>query len=208
MTHLVLVRHAAPEQVDPGPAVSPPPADPTLTARGRAQARMVASVLGREPVAAIFTSPARRARETAEPLCRRLGMDAVVEPALDEWDAMSTSYIPIERMRDSGDPRWDALERGETYEPGFDFEAYRSTVFAGIEALVAQSEAGTLALFTHAGVVNAYLGRLLGQPRPFWLLLPHSPYYASITRVDLSNLADPRVISINETSHLHPSVRD
>jgi 2,3-bisphosphoglycerate-dependent phosphoglycerate mutase len=208
VTQVVLVRHALPEQVDPGPDVSAPPADPGLTARGREQAERVAAVLSDESVSAVFASPSRRARETADPLCRRLGIEAEVEIALDEWDATSTSYIPVEQMRDVGDPRWDALARGETYDRSYDFEAFRALVVNAIEQLAARSANGTLVMFTHGGVVNAYVGQILGQRRPFWLPLPYSPYYGSITRVDLSRPADPRVISINETSHLGAGMRD
>jgi 2,3-bisphosphoglycerate-dependent phosphoglycerate mutase len=207
-TQVVLVRHALPEEIDPGPGDNHPPADPGLTRRGRAQAEAVGRVLSEEGVTAVFTSPARRARETAEALCRRLGVEAVVEAAIDEWDADSTSYIPVERMRDLGDPRWERMRLGETYDASFDFAAFRTAVCSAIDDIVGRSESGTLVMFTHGGVVNAYVGSILGQNRPFWLPLPDSPFYASITRIDLGYPGDPRVISINETSHLSASMRN
>jgi probable phosphoglycerate mutase len=204
---LVLVRHALPVRVDAGRIPDAGPADPALTPRGHEQAELVATLLSNEVVSGIYSSPSLRARQTAAPLCRRVGIEAVIENALAEWDTSSPSYVPVEEMREAGGPRWEALRRGDTYDPTFDYEPYRETVVAGIDRILGACGAGTVVLFTHAGVVNAYLGHVLGQRKPFWLPLPRSPFYASISRLDVTEGTDARVVSINETSHLHDGLR-
>jgi probable phosphoglycerate mutase len=204
---LVLVRHALPVRVDAGRVPDAGPADPALTPRGHEQAERVATLLSDEAVSTIYSSPSLRARQTAAPLCRRAGIEAVIEDSLAEWDTSSPSYVPVEEMREAGDPRWEALRRGQTYDPTFDYDSYREAVVAGIDRMVGSCGAGTVVLFTHAGVVNAYLGHVLEQRKPFWLPLPRSPFYASISRLDVAEGTGTRVISINETSHLHDGLR-
>ena len=61
---------------------------------------------------------------------------------------------------------------------------------------------GTAVLFTHAGVINAYAGHVVGQDRALWLALPYSPAYGSITRVIADRGTSRSLISVNETGHV------
>jgi broad specificity phosphatase PhoE len=63
---IVLVRHA--ERQDAGQ-------DPSLTAAGRRRATLLARMLADAGVTAIFTSPARRTKETAAPLAEALHLN-------------------------------------------------------------------------------------------------------------------------------------
>ena len=79
---LYIVRHGDPDY-----------ATDTLTERGRLQAEAVAKRLAASGIDRVFTSPMGRARETAEPTCKLLGIDYTVE----EWaheigDEKMTSY--------------------------------------------------------------------------------------------------------------------
>jgi broad specificity phosphatase PhoE len=78
MTRLVVVRHGE------AAAGFGDAADPGLSPKGLAQAEGLAgrlAELGRRPV---FSSPMRRARETAEPLAERYGVSVAVAPVLRE----------------------------------------------------------------------------------------------------------------------------
>ena len=60
--------------------------DPPLTERGVAQAKVLAQRAARwKKPTHLFVSPALRARQTAEPLCAAVGVDAVVAPWLQEF---------------------------------------------------------------------------------------------------------------------------
>src|SRR5688572_22380871 len=111
-----LVRHAAHEVVDRILCGRTPGV--RLGAEGRQQAERVARRLGREPIRAIHTSPLERARETAQPIASRLGMDAEVCEALNEIDVGAWSGKEFAALHE--DPRWAFWNgsRGEARAPG------------------------------------------------------------------------------------------
>ncbi len=62
-------------------------ADTPLTDLGQRQALATASELaGWAPFDVVYTSPFRRARETAQPFCEKLGQQVLVEERLSEYD--------------------------------------------------------------------------------------------------------------------------
>ncbi|MGH9193181.1 MAG: histidine phosphatase family protein, partial [Acidimicrobiales bacterium] len=99
---LLLIRHARPQRAESVDG----PADPGLSELGRRQADALAAWLVPEGLDAIYTSPLRRAVQTAAPLGDALGLAVASDAALAEYDADAMAYIPIEELRAAGDPRW------------------------------------------------------------------------------------------------------
>ncbi len=192
---LVLVRHALPVRIDATPDGSP--ADPGLSERGREQAERVVTALAADRVDALYSSPARRARETAEPLAAALGLPVTVLDGLDEFDSGHSSYVPVEELRAEADERWQQLVRGELH-PSIDAAAFRAGVVAAVESVAAAHPSGRAVLFSHSGSLNAYCGHVLGQQRPLWF----APAYASVTRVGAARDGRRGVVSLNETGHV------
>jgi broad specificity phosphatase PhoE len=193
---LVLVRHALPVRIDATPDGRP--ADPGLADLGREQAQRVLHALEHDEVAAVYTSPAARARETAQPLAEALGLEAVVEPGIAEFDADETSYVPVEELRAADDPRWHALVRGDLSQTTVDPVAFRNRVVAAVEGVVGRHPGERVVLFTHSGTLNAYAGHVLGQPRAIWF----APAYASVSRIGAARDGRRGVVSLNETTHV------
>ena len=152
---------------------------------------------------ALYTSPAARARQTAQPLADALGLEPVVEPGITEFDTADPSYVPIEELRAAGDPRWHALQRGDLYSVGVDPVAFRARVVAAVEGVAARHPGGRAVLFTHAGACNAYLGHVLGQERSIW----YAPAYCSVSRVGAARDGRRGIVSINETGHVRDLLR-
>ena len=71
-TTVILVRHA--EKQGTGD-------DPSLTAAGRERAQALVHVLGEVEIAAIYSTPYARTRETAQPLAVALGLEVTERPA-------------------------------------------------------------------------------------------------------------------------------
>lgn len=193
---LVLVRHGLPVRIDSTPDGSA--ADPGLAARGFEQAARVVSALALDAVDVLYSSPARRALETAAPLVSALGLGLVVDEGLAEFDAAHSSYVPVEELRAAGDPRWDRLVAGDLYHPDVDPDAFAARVVAAVERLIAAHPGGRAVVFTHSGVINAYTAHLLGLGRPLWF----APAYASVSRIGAARDGRRGVISLNETGHV------
>lgn len=193
---LILVRHALPVRIDVAPGGGA--ADPGLAEKGHEQAARVPDALRHDRVDVVYSSPARRALETAAPLVEALGAELRIEPGITEFDSEDPSYVPVEELKAAGDPRWERLVRGDLYTADVDPAAFRTRVVEGVERVVAAHPGGTAVLFTHSGAINAYAGHVLGQERSIWF----GPAYCSITRIAASREGRRGVLSLNETAHV------
>lgn len=186
---LLLVRHARPLRVESLDG----PADPPLSPLGERQAAALAAWLAdpvSEPIDAVYTSPLRRAAETAAPLAAALGLDARPEPALAEYDAEAMAYIPIEELRAAGDPRWKELPP--------DIEGFQSRVMEGVDRLCAAHPAQRAVLVCHGGVINVIVSSVLGLGASMLFL----PGYTSVSRVLVASSGPRSLASLNEMAHL------
>lgn len=195
---LILVRHALPERR----AVVDGPADPGLSFDGHAQSEHMANYLATEHIDALYSSPMRRALQTAAPLARVTGLEAVVVDDVAEFDRDSSEYVPIEELRANGDPRFLELANGTVAGvDGMDpFEDFERRVLSALDLIIAEHPGHRVVVVCHGGVVNVFLASVLGLP-----LAPPGffyPNYTSIHRVAASRSGVRSVITVNETSHL------
>jgi probable phosphoglycerate mutase len=193
---LLLVRHALPSRVERRDGT---PADPHLSELGLRQVAALVGFLAGEPdpPAAVYASPLRRALETAGPLADRLGVEVRLDDDLAEFDRDSSAYVPIEELRASDHPAWQAMIDG-TYWDSIDLPGFQTKVTAAAERIVEERAGTTVAVVTHGGVINMYVAGLLGlAPAVFF-----DPGYASISRVRASRAGRRGVVSLNETGHL------
>ncbi len=131
---------------------------------GRAQAEAVAEHLGRlGDVAAVYTSPLERARETAAPTARALGLRSSVDRGLVEVDTGEWTGADLAGARRTR--AWRAVQR---YPTGFAFPggesmlAMQSRVVATLHALRDRHPGGTVVAFSHADVIRAAVAHALG----------------------------------------------
>jgi 2,3-bisphosphoglycerate-dependent phosphoglycerate mutase len=193
---LLWVRHAEPERIAPGTGV---PADPPLTARGRDQAERLAAWLAVEPIDVVLSSPQRRAIETAEPVARAHGLDVEVVAGLVEYDVQSDSYIPMEELRATSDPKLAAMYEGRWEEFGGEStDAFRTRVAATLDEVVATHPGRRVVAVCHGGVINVALAVVLGLDRHLWF----DPHYTSLSRMVASRTGVRSLASLNERAHL------
>jgi probable phosphoglycerate mutase len=191
---LILIRHALPHRAEDVAGG----ADPGLTELGQQQAERVAKTLTDLETPVLFSSPQRRARETAEPLARALGLPVTVDPGLAEYDMHGRHYIPIAEM-EHADPAMFRRLRDGLLPEGIDVAAFTSRVAGAFEAIAeACPGAVTAVCFSHAGAINAYLASLLGLARPLTFPLD----YAGITRITVSRGGRRSVRTVNEIGHV------
>lgn len=192
---LLLIRHALPERVE---AVGRP-ADPPLSGTGHRQAMALAEWLSHEPLDGLYVSPMRRARQTAHPLSDVTGLDPVVEEGVAEYDKDAEAYIPIEELRAADDPRYRELIEGKYFDHGeLDAESFQRTVVDAVDGIVAAHRSETAAVVCHGGVINAYVGHVLGLDE----FMIFEPAYTGITRIRASSRGHRMIVTLNEFAHL------
>lgn len=157
-----------------------------LTDKGRQEAELLADRLMQENIAAVYTSPMGRARETAEHYTRRLGIGAEVCGWLHEFDVSVTDTETNEKvitwdMRPSVWTKSALLYDRHGYEHapelvGSDMFSRAEAVRTGLDRLLArhgliregevfrkQGDTDiTLALFCHFGAGCVVISQLLG----------------------------------------------
>jgi broad specificity phosphatase PhoE len=192
---IVFVRHGLPLRVELETGI----ADPELATEGHEQAAKMAAYLGVEDVEAVYVSPLRRALETARPLCKVLGLEAVVSEGVAEFDRNSREYVPVEELRATNDPRWEKLLRGEWDGVDEDPSIFKARVVATVEDMIARHPGGRVVVVCHGGVINQYLAHVLGIETHVGFFYPQ---YTSIHRVMAARSGERSIVSINEASHL------
>ncbi len=190
---LLLIRHALPLRSQPGEG-----ADPELSDVGVEQAQRLLEALDRHPIARVLSSPQRRAQQTAQPVADALGLPVEVDDRLAEYDRDLAHYVPIEQIREEFPDEWERLARGHL-PSGVDEKAFVARVFAAIDDVVASGDHDdTVALFSHGGVINVILHRILGTEQ--LLIFPID--YASVTRLRYSREGRFTVAEVNTTEHV------
>lgn len=189
---LILIRHGLPEKVITEDGA---PADPPLSAEGLIQAEKVAAFLKEEKIDRLYSSPMRRAHQTALPLASLKGLEVELEPGVAEYDKDADAYIPVEELKALDYDRWLRLMNGET---DINFPRFAETVNETLERIVADNAGKRVAVTCHGGVVNVWAAHVVGfEPRLFF-----NPNYTSINRFMASSSGSKTVITLNEHFHL------
>lgn len=193
---LVFVRHGQPERVIRHDGQ---PADPPLSDIGRQQAAAVASWLVEMSIDALYSSPLRRALQTADAITAATGLEPTVDEGLSEFDHDSPAYVPMEVLKETDRERWDELATG-SFADAERTAHFIATVNDAVDRIVADHRSQRVALACHGGVVNAYLARCLGFDADTFLKFDVD--YTSVTRVFASSRGHRSVLSVNERTHL------
>lgn len=192
---LLLIRHALPERIERESGA----ADPELSASGHEQAKHLTEYLAHERLDAVYASPMRRAVQTAQPVAVSRGAELQVVLDVAEWDRNAAEYVPVEELKASNDPRWQAMLAGEWGSQDESQEQFHTRVITALEALIDKHSGHRIAVVCHGGVINAYLAHVLGvaENKAFFY-----PNYTSIHRVAAARSGERSIVTVNETSHL------
>jgi broad specificity phosphatase PhoE len=216
---LYIIRHAEPAYPDDA-----------LTERGHGQARALARRLAGMGLDRIYSSPLRRALETARYTADALGLALEVEPwtsELEDWwiagptgEELPAWQVDGATIRDLA-PRWPRQEWRRL--PPFDasclrqgyarlgpaadaFAARHGYVRDGVRYRIEGGDNRRVAVFCHAGLALTWLAHLLAIPPPLvWAGFTLPP--GSLTTVVFEELpeggaAAPRCSGLGDVAHL------
>ena len=138
-------------------------ADRPLTELGRQQAEELAERLASVPLDAVYSSDLRRARETAEPVAARQGLEVQARTELREVDVGSWSGLSrpeVEERFPDAFARW--LDGGHGWDDGESYEAMTDRVVAAVLEIAAAHPDGTVLVVAHGGPIRALHAVALG----------------------------------------------
>ena len=223
---LYIIRHGDPDY-----------ATDTLTERGRTQAEAVAIRLKDAKINKIYSSPMGRAKETADPTARLLGLDYGIEDWARELEderltpfpdgvMKSVSTVQNSYYRENGNIDLDFYHAYECQ--GFNQSDMRSGVKRiadggreflarlgyveenGIYRIVAPNE-DRVALFCHAAMARAFISDLLHIPvHIMWAGFTYT--HTGVTSIEFRNnpngVTAPRINYYSDMSHLYAAGLD
>ena len=143
-----------------------------LTAKGRQQVEQLAENLTHHRVVSIYTSPLRRAVESAELLGARLQVAFEIEPALVEYDVgiyEGRSVAEGAQALDAVERRWLEGDCGARLPGGESCEEIRvrfTPLMARIIAKFDEHDDAAVVLAGHAGTFRQALPAVLGNVSP------------------------------------------
>lgn len=204
MCEMLLVRHG--EQVFTGEQTTAEAHDPPLSELGERQAAALAARLRDADFHAVYSSPLRRAVDTASIISAEHALAPVIMPELAEFDPwaqldperpvgeqLAREEISAIFREHSATRRWDAFRYSE------DLASFRARVIDGLEALMGRHESERIVVVCHSGVINTYLSFLLKSELDLLVRVHH-------TSLTVVRGADDRraVIAINDHGHVLP----
>lgn len=211
VTRLTLVRHAQQDYPSAGPADHFDHSqweDPPLSGLGRTQAMALAATLGEQEVDAVACSTMARAIETATIVASPHGLPLIIRPELVEVRSYSQLEEGVDPRSKVPADEWAQREEAFRREVRWDHmpfsegsAAFRARAVSEIERLLAEHVAEHVVLVSHGGVINAYVGHILGIEEDMFFL----PNHCSITTVWAKG-DRRRVHSVNEHQHLHAGI--
>lgn len=175
--------------------------DPPLSDRGRAEAQAAADRLASSTAEVVVSSPLRRARETAELVAGRLGLEVAVEAAFRETDFGDWEGCTLEEVRQ----RWPAelanWQADYRVAPpgGESFAATTRRVRAGLDRLLAAHSRRTVVVVAHVTPIKTAVRLALEAPPGALFRMHLDPCALSV--VDWY-AEQPIVRVLNDTAHL------
>jgi broad specificity phosphatase PhoE len=199
MGAIFLLRHGETELT---PGYYTGSSDPPLNARGREQAERIRDFLAGRRIAAIYSSPLRRAVESAQPSAQALGLPIVTMDALREVNFGAWEGLTFEQARERYPEQWAARDadpysvappRGETYA---DLAARVIPAFAD---LVVRHASDDIAVFGHKSVNRVLVADVLSMPVAFYRRIELDPGALIELFYDHGRL---EVTTVNDCCHL------
>jgi probable phosphomutase (TIGR03848 family) len=154
-----------------------------LSDDGRRQAEALATRLAAAPkIAAIYSSPLERARETVAPLARARGLAVRVERGLLEIDPGTWTGLSLKRA--ARRPEWAVVQRHASafrFPGGESFVEMQARMASTIGRLVERHRGQTIVVASHADPIKTLVAWALGAPLDLFQRIVIAP--ASITAI-------------------------
>jgi len=175
--------------------------DPQLSLYGRQEAMRLAKRFMGLKFAAAYSSPLKRAYETAEIICGKKAKiiceDGLKEIGLGDWQGRTVSQI----KKTYGDAfhKWAVRPSRVAIPGGEDFKDFVARVKNTLRAIEKKHSEGNVLVVCHGGVISTYITQILHlPPDDVWCLAVKN---ASLTIVEMG-AGIHKIVTFNDTGHL------
>jgi probable phosphomutase (TIGR03848 family) len=199
-TTILLVRHGA--TATTGTVLPGRAAGLHLAAKGIAQAENAATrlgELGKRP-AAIYVSPLERARETAAPIAKALGLRPVIERGLLECDFGTWTGKKLSLLQRKAE--WRTVQHAPStfrFPEGESFTEMQLRIWTTLERLAKKHRNRVIVVVSHADPIKAAVTYAQGVPLDLFQRTVIST--CSISAIAFTDTS-PIVLSVNNTGSL------
>ena len=195
-TELILIRHGYTVRVN-GDYVHAP-----LTPLGQRQAAQTGQYLcsSQKPIDALYTSPLRRAHETAVMIASQISATPIVKNGLRELEGLEVPALALYEFASIIDPVEDYLDEraGKTIR-----WPIKGRVSKALIEIIAAHPNQRAVVVAHSGVISSILAWYLPEERGEWWLT--TVRNCSLTRLAVDK-AQVQILGSDETQHLSAEV--
>jgi len=194
-TELILIRHGNAIRIN-GDYVHAP-----LTTLGQSQATLTGQYLAKkqQPIDGFYTSPIRRAQETAAIIGEALGLTAEIKPGVREVEGLEVPALAVVEFLSIFDFIEDYLDENAGKPIRWPVEGRVSQAIT--EILAAQSRQ-RIVVVAHSGVISAVLAWIFPEQRLKWWLTTVGNCSLTELRAEGNHFT---LLSANQTQHIMPS---
>jgi broad specificity phosphatase PhoE len=195
-TELILIRHGYTVRVH-GDYVHAP-----LTPLGQQQAAQTGQYLftSQQPINGFYTSPLRRAQETANLIASKINVNPIVKKGVREVEGLEIPALGLYEFASIFDPVEDYLDdrAGKPIRWPIEGRISRSLL-----EIIAVHPDQRVVVVAHSGVISAILAWYFPEERgEYWLTTVRN---CSLTRLGVEN-THVQILGMDEVQHLSPEV--
>ncbi len=203
--HIHLVRHGATAHnlLNP-PRMQGRHIDEPLADSGREQAAAAAEALALQPISAAYSSPLRRAFQTAQAIAAKhalmpLQVENLAEADVGRWE--DRSWVDIEANDNAAYLAFRDNPVASGYPGGENLAQVTHRVVAAIDQLATNHPGEHIVVVAHSVVNRLYLGELLSVPIALRRRLPQDNCSISLVKWRPEKTS---IVTVNAIQHLAP----
>jgi probable phosphoglycerate mutase len=193
LTSIVLVRHG--QTPTTGDVLPGRAAGLHLADKGREQADAAAARLASSKATAVYASPLERARETAAPIAKALGLKVQIDRGLLECDFGDWTGRKLKELAKLSE--WKTVQRypsGFRFPGGESFSEMQTRITSTLARLRAKHQGEAVVCVSHADPIKAAVADALGTHLDLFQRIIINP--CSMTTIAYSD-AGPMVLGVN-----------
>ena len=170
---------------------------------GKAQAEKLGLKLKDVPLTAIYSSPLKRAMDTASTIAHYHNLEITPDPGLMEVHVGEFEGMTLDKFA-SGFSQfmvdWQSKGEAVSFNGGENLGKFKDRVWASVQKIVQANRQGTVAVVSHFFVTATIVCTALGLPMTHLVRIRIQP--SSQTVLEFDGGCEPRLLLLSDICHL------